>query len=88
MITLSSNWVVTTYEASTIEVDEAWVLDFALKNNYLNMEDVQEMSARDIAWEVCAEIFDHIEQTNKELIKTTSNIINGEFAEYGVKEHS
>jgi hypothetical protein len=90
MIRLASTILYTTSETGFIELDEAWILNFALNNGY-TQEDLDDMVANDISIteltsELVNEIWDVIESDDTLPIKVNKRILDGEHAGFDIKE--
>jgi hypothetical protein len=85
MIRLASTILYTTSETGFIELDEAWVINFALNNGYI-MEQIAELSAVELANELAHEIWDVIDSDDTLPIKVNTRILDGEHAGFDIKE--
>jgi hypothetical protein len=85
MISLTSSFILTTHETSTIELDEAWVLNFALNNGY-TQDELNEMTVLELADELSADMWEIIEQDDTLPVKVKTQIINGDHVGFDVNE--
>lgn len=90
MIRLASTILYTTSETGFIELDEAWILNFALNNGY-TQEDLDDMVANDIpitelTEQLAHEIWDVIDSDDTLPIKVNKRILDGEHAGFDIKE--
>lgn len=85
MISLKSTIMYTTCETGSIELDEAWVVNFATYHGY-TMEQIAELSATELATELADEIWDVIDSDDTLPIKVDTQIINGEHVGFDIKE--
>jgi hypothetical protein len=85
MISLKSTIVYTTRETGSIELDEAWVVNFATYQGY-TMEEISELSVVELTEQLAHEIWDVIEQDSTLPIKVATQTINGDHVGFDIKE--
>lgn len=88
MIELTGVWYYSTAEHQTISFDPAWVRTFAIEHGYYTAQELADYDWTDseLTEELAQVLFDYIEANAPETIRTVSNIVDGNFKQYLVKD--
>ena len=85
MISLKSTIVYTTRETGSIELDEAWVVNFATNQGY-TMEEISELSVVELTEQLAHEIWEVIENDDTLPVKVVNQILDGSHVGFNITE--